>query len=174
MQEIIEKENDKVVLSPYSEIWISLFELEYRLLKDRFNQVFLNIYHMGSTSVPNLTAKPIIDIIAEVRSLEQLDSQEKEFVDLGYEIKGENGIPNRRFYVKRKDGRRAIHLHCYEKGNPEINRHLKFKHILLVDRNILLEYEKLKIDLVARYKDNRLKYAEAKSEFIQNVLLTYE
>lgn len=174
MQEIIEKENDKVVLEPYSENWKSLFELEYRLLKVRFNQVFQNIYHIGSTSVPNLSAKPIIDILAEVRSLELIDCQENEFVDLGYEVKRENGIPNRRFYVKRKDGKRAIHLHCYENGNPEINRHLKFKNILLVDRIILMEYEKLKIDLVARYKDDRLKYTEAKSKFIQNVLLKYE
>lgn len=174
MQEIIEKKNDKVVLSPYSENWISLFELEYRLLKDRFNQVFHNLYHMGSTSVPNLTSKPIIDILAEVHSVKQLDMLELKFMELGYEVKGENGIVNRRYYVKRKDGIRAIHLHCYEKGNPEIGRHLKFKHILLVDRNILLEYEKLKIDLVAKYKDDRLKYTEAKSKFIQKVLLQYE
>jgi GrpB-like predicted nucleotidyltransferase (UPF0157 family) len=170
MQEIIEKENDKVVLEPYSESWISLFELEFRLLKDRFNQVFQNLYHIGSTSVPNLTAKPIIDVIAEVRSLELLDSQEKEFVDLGYEVKGENGILNRRYYIKRNDGKRVIHLHCYEKGNPEIHKHLKFKNILLVDRNILLEYEKLKIDLGVSSKDDRLKYTQGKTEFINRIL----
>lgn len=165
---------DEVILVHYQSDWSLKYEAESTVLVSVLGDTLLNIYHMGSTSVPNLTAKPIIDILAEVRSLELLDFQEKEFVDLGYEVKEENGIPNRRYYVKRKDGKRAIHLHCYETGNPEINRHLKFKNILLVDRIIFMEYERLKIDLVARYKDDRLKYTEAKSKFIQNVLLNYE
>lgn len=168
------KLKDEIILESYQSEWSSMFEIENKEVKSVFGDTLLNLHHIGSTSIRNLSAKPIIDILVEVKSLELLDSQEKEFLDLGYEIKGENGIPNRRYYVKRKDGKRAIHLHCYEKGNTEIGRHLKFKHILLVDKNILMEYEKLKIDLVARYKDNRLKYTKAKSEFIQNVLLTYE
>lgn len=165
---------DEVILMHYQSDWILKYEAESTLLVSVLGDTLLNIYHMGSTSVPNLTSKPIIDILAEVHSVKQLDMLELKFMELGYEVKGENGIVNRRYYVKRKDGIRAIHLHCYEKGNPEIGRHLKFKHILLVDRNILLEYEKLKIDLVAKYKDDRLKYTEAKSKFIQKVLLQYE
>jgi GrpB-like predicted nucleotidyltransferase (UPF0157 family) len=165
---------DEVILMHYQSDWILKYEAESTLLVSVLGDTLLNIYHIGSTSVPNLTSKPIIDILAEVHSLKQLDMLELKFMELGYEVKGENGIVNRRYYVKRKDGKRAIHLHCYEKGNPEIGRHLKFKHILLVDRITLLEYEKLKIDLVAKYKDDRIKYTEAKSEFIQNVLLTYE
>jgi GrpB-like predicted nucleotidyltransferase (UPF0157 family) len=165
---------DEVILVHYQSDWILKYEAESTLLVSVLGDTLLNIYHIGSTSVPNLTSKPIIDILAEVHSLKQLDMLELKFMELGYELKGENGIPNRQYYVKRKDGKRAIHLHCYAKGNPEIGRHLKFKSILLENKNILMEYEKLKIDQAAKYKDDRLKYTEAKSEFIRNVLLNYE
>lgn len=165
---------DDILLVPYQRDWKLQYELEKAKLEFLFENLLVRIHHIGSTSVPNLSAKPIIDILAEVKFLKHLDGLELKIKELGYKSKGENGIANRRYYVKRKNGIRLIHLHCYETGSLEIDRHLKFKEILLTNPAICKKYEKLKLDLAAKYRNDRTQYTEAKSEFITSILSKYE
>ncbi len=82
----------------YDEMWPTLFENERTLLQMTLGKVISRIHHIGSTSVPGLSAKPVIDILIEVANLEELDSLNQAMEGVGYTVRGENGILNRRYY----------------------------------------------------------------------------
>lgn len=135
----------KVEVVPYSPDWENLFNSEKALLKDLFGKIEVGIYHIGSTSVPGLSAKPIIDILIEAENLEFIDFVTGDIERAGYEAKGENGIDGRRFFLKsNENGVRLYHVHAFEKGNQEINRHLVFR------------------DYLRTYPKQAAKYAEVK------------
>ncbi len=81
----------------YDEMWPTLFENERTLLQMTLGKVISRIHHIGSTSVPGLSAKPVIDILIEVANLEELDSLNQAMEGVGYTVRGENGILNRRY-----------------------------------------------------------------------------
>lgn len=84
----------------YDEMWPTLFENERTLLQMTLGKVISRIHHIGSTSVPGLSAKPVIDILIEVANLEELDSLNQAMEGVGYTVRGENGILNRRYFTK--------------------------------------------------------------------------
>ena len=89
--------------------------------------VVVALHHIGSTSIPGIFAKPIIDILLEVSDLEKLDKQSHALVALGYERLGEFGIVGRRYFRKNSaSGIRTHHVHAFQTGNAEIERHLAF------------------------------------------------
>ncbi|WP_037384658.1 GrpB family protein, partial [Serratia sp. DD3] len=90
----------QVTIVAYDEQWPSLFEAESSLLQITLGKVISRIHHVGSTSVPELAAKPVIDILLEVVSLNELDNLNVEMVRAGYNARGENGISNRRYFTK--------------------------------------------------------------------------
>ncbi|SEM87381.1 GrpB domain, predicted nucleotidyltransferase, UPF0157 family [Mesobacillus persicus] len=121
----------KVEVIPYSPQWKERFNEEQSLFRELFGNGKVAIYHIGSTSVPGLSAKPIIDILIEAERMDLVDSVTAEIEKAGYEPKGENGIPGRRFFQKSdENGVRTFHVHAFEKGNPEIYRHLVFRDYL--------------------------------------------
>lgn len=121
----------KVEVVPYSPQWKERFTEEQSLLGELFGNGKVVIYHIGSTSVPGLCAKPIIDILIEAESIDLVDSVTAGIEEVGYEPKGENGIPGRRFFQKSNaKGVRTFHVHAFVKGNPEIYRHLVFRDYL--------------------------------------------
>jgi GrpB-like predicted nucleotidyltransferase (UPF0157 family) len=119
----------KVEVVPYQQEWGERFLTEKGLLLDAFGLASkLFIHHIGSTSVPGLVAKPIIDILAEADALDLFDKVTPKIEDLGYEARYENGIPGRRYFVRfSPEGERLVHLHCFESTNPEVERHLVFR-----------------------------------------------
>ena len=117
-----------------------------------------------------MKSKPIIDILAVVSSIDKLDSIESSFHNLGYESKGEHGIKDRRFCVKREDNKRKVHLHMYELNHAEIERHVKFRDILRENASIRIDYEVLKKNLLEQFQENRVQYTEGKTEFINRIL----
>lgn len=117
---------EKVEVVPYDPSWPELFAAEAKRIREALGPNCTLIHHIGSTSVPGLSAKPIIDILPVVRDILEVDRVTEAMERLGYEAKGENGIAFRRFFEKGKKVR-THNVHVYEEGDPEIDRYLRFR-----------------------------------------------
>jgi GrpB-like predicted nucleotidyltransferase (UPF0157 family) len=159
-----------IVVVEYKSEWPEEFAAESRQLNDTLASVLTAIHHIGSTSVPGLAAKPIIDILAVVRNLDELDSCNDAMTDLGYEPKGEFGIVGRRFFAKGGDADRTHHVHAYEAGHLEIGTHLGFRDYLRVHSDQAVRYAELKAKLAERYRNDIEAYMAGKAPFIIEIL----
>lgn len=110
--------------------WTEAFEKEAAMVRGILGDDLINLFHIGSTSVAGLAAKPVIDILAVVADISRLDGREKAFAGAGYEAMGEFGLPGRRYF--RKGGARRTHqIHAYQYDSVhEITRHLAFRDYL--------------------------------------------
>jgi GrpB-like predicted nucleotidyltransferase (UPF0157 family) len=155
----------KAVVCDYDPAWKVSFETEKSLLKDVLRGVVLNIEHIGSTAVPGLAAKPIVDILMEVAGFSELDNLTAEMAAIGYKAKGENGIRGRRYF--QKGGiLRTHHLHVFQNGDPNLERHIAFRDFLRNHDEVVRMYEILKRDLASRFENEKEKYQDGKSEFV--------
>ncbi|MCY9375388.1 GNAT family N-acetyltransferase [Bacillus sp. T17B1] len=156
----------KVEVVLYNEKWSECFEEEKEWLKLALGPEIIAVHHIGSTSIPNMAAKPIIDILIEVRSIEAVSQYDLQMKAIGYTPKGENGIPGRRYFQK-GGNKRTHHVHMYEKGNPAIERHLLFRDYLRAHPQKAEEYAVLKKQLAAQYPDCINQYIQGKDDWIK-------
>ena len=127
------------------------------------------IYHIGSTSVKNMPAKPIIDIMPVVKDLSLVDAHNKEFEALGYECRGEFGIPGRRFYAKGGDNR-THHIHIFELGNEKDTlRHIAVRDYLSSHPDTAAEYAALKKKLAEEFPYDNDGYCDGKEEYMKSL-----
>lgn len=155
-------------LEPHDPRWADLFEQE----AERLSSVgaLTELHHIGSTAVPGLLAKPIIDIIGATPSLTVLDQDTDDLARMGYEIMGEYGIPGRRYFRKSDpSGTRTHHLHVYEAGSPHIARHLLFRDYLRAHPQRAADYAARKTAIVTGDSGPARSYAEAKSALVQTL-----
>lgn len=152
----------------YDSSWPLSFVTEAGRIQALMSGVIVQIHHIGSTSIPGIMAKPIIDMLAEVNSLDKLDKCTPDLIALGYEAKGEFGIPGRR-YFRRDDeqGIRTHQIHAFRAGSPEIPRHLAFRDYLIAHPDIALKYGEWKKELAARFPDDIYGYMDGKDAFIK-------
>lgn len=158
----------KIVVVPHENHWSEKFQMEAERLKTAMPET-VKIHHIGSTSVPGLAAKPIIDMIMEVESIERVDRWNERFIELGYIVKGEKGISGRRFFIHGTEEKRSYHLHVFEKGNPEIVRHLAFRDYMMAHCEEAEAYATLKKELAEKYTYDGTLYTEGKNEFVRSV-----
>ena len=158
----------KIVVVPHENHWSEKFQMEAKRLKSAMPET-VKIHHIGSTSVPGLAAKPIIDMIMEVENIERVDGWNERFIELGYIVKGENGISRRRYFIHGTEEKRSYHLHVFEKGNPEIVRHLAFRDYMMAHCEEAETYATLKKELAEKYTYDGTLYTEGKNEFVRNV-----
>jgi len=160
----------KVVISPYDINWPNLFEQEKARLEEALGNHVLSIQHIGSTSVPGLGAKPIIDMMIAVRSLEQADAFcIQPIVGLGYEYvkEFEQETPLRRYFRKSNEaGIRTHHIHMVVINSDWWLNHLLFRDFLRADGEARRAYETHKRQLAEREWNTSNDYAEAKTDFI--------
>jgi len=161
----------RVELVPHNPGWRQLAYEEAQVLRKSVGGIFLAIHHIGSTAVPSIRAKPVIDLMAEVANLDLLDENQAAIESAGYEWRGENGVPARRYCIKNdpQSGIRLVHLHCFERGNAEIDRHLGFRDLLRSNPRIVRAYEAEKHRCKELHPDDSNAYSSCKSEWIQNV-----
>jgi len=159
-----------VRLEPWTKSWAEKFEVEKERWRQMLGPVCLSVDHIGSTAVKAMMAKPIVDVMVVVTSLAELDAMMPEIQRLGYQAKGEHGVPGRRYFQRDEHGERAYHIHAYCQGNPGITGHLRFRDILRTDRSIAHAYERLKIELAARFPADKPAYTQGKNAFIKHVL----
>lgn len=90
----------KIEIVPYDPDWPSLFQMEAEGIAATFGQEVVAIYHIGSTAIPNVSAKPIIDVLVEVQDIKRIDDFNEKMIERGYQPRGEFGIPGRRFLMQ--------------------------------------------------------------------------
>lgn len=161
---------DPVVVVEYDPAWPAAYERERALIAAALGALLLDIEHVGSTSVPGLGAKPIIDIMAGVPSFQEGHRCVGPMERLGYEYKGEFGIPGRHYFRKIQNDVRSHQVHMVEAGGEFWRRHLLFRDYLRSHPDEALRYFELKLRLADEYRHDREGYAEAKSAFIQAAL----
>lgn len=156
----------KLEIAPYNPTWTNMFKNEAQALTGVLSAEIISIDHIGSTSVPNLYAKPIIDILITVKDISKLDNYNNMLAEMGYEAMGENGISGRRYFQKGRDDR-THHLHVYEKGNQHVHRHLAFKYYLINHPNEVEDYGQLKLKLTNDNNTTIDEYIRGKNDFVQ-------
>jgi len=159
----------RVELIPHDPDWKILAAAESQRIHDRAESIVV-VHHIGSTSIPGICAKPIIDLMPVVLRLSELDGFRSTLETLGYEWWGELGLAGRR-YCTRSDpeGRRLVQLHCYQEGSPEIERHLAFRDYLIERPDIAQAYEHEKRRCAERHPDNSHAYGDCKNAWINLV-----
>ncbi len=155
----------RVEVVPYDPTWVARFEEEAGRLSRLFEGTVLAIHHIGSTSVPGLEAKPIIDIMPVVRAIEQVDELSGHMEALGYRSFGEHGIPRRRFFAKGDDVR-TFHVHVFEAGDDGVTRHLAFREYLKAFPDVRAEYGDLKRTLAEQHPTDIESYIQGKQEWV--------
>ena len=165
---IIGLDKDTVRLIHYTPEWKRLFEEEKRRLLAAVGSFILDIQHVGSTSIPGMAAKPILDIAIGVRNFEEARCCISPIEALGYEYKGEMGIPCRHFFVKGDP--RTHHIHMNELGNQDWNNQIAFRDFLIRHPETARDYAQLKRELARRYPMDRPAYLSGKAPFIARVL----
>ncbi|MEL6168187.1 MAG: GrpB family protein [Pseudomonadota bacterium] len=132
----------------------------------------LEIHHIGSTSVPGLPAKPIIDLLPIFPDPATLDSARDAVEAMGYDWKGETGIPGRR-YCRRSDpetGARLVHAHGFPEGHPGIAQHLSFRDWLAAHPAARKDYVAVKTRCAAQHPESGLAYSGCKSAWISDAV----
>lgn len=152
---------------PYDPQLAGLFAAEAVLIKQALGNNCIAIHHIGSTSVPGLSAKPILDILPVVRNIQAVDQATKAMQSIGYEAKGEYGIAFRRFFQKGKNVR-THNVHIYQENDPEISRYLKFRDWMRSHPTDAEAYGQLKQELAATSQDI-LQYCNGKDSFVANI-----
>lgn len=131
-----------VTLFPYSAQWALKANTEAKRILSGLKDNGIVVHHIGSTSIGNICAKPIIDLMPEVECLELLDQNRAHIESLGYEWWGEYGIANRRYCtLSDHNDRRLVHIHIFARGDRQIEKHLAFRDYLRAFPDIAKEYE---------------------------------
>ena len=156
--------SDNVEIVEHDPSWAARFEAERPKLAEIFDGRAVAIEHIGSTSVPGLCAKPIVDILVGLRELELSEAEIEAMEGLGYEYLGEFGLPGRLYF--RKGEPRTHHVHVVAHGGEHWRRHLAFRDALRSNPEERRRYDELKRRL-AEEGHPRDVYSELKTPFIR-------
>lgn len=130
----------------------------------------IELHHVGSTAIPGILAKPIIDLLGEVQKLTDVDVWTTSLEVLGYEAMGSYGIDGRRYFRKNSAaGKRTNHLHVFETGSPHLIRHIAFRDYLLAHPVVAHTYSQLKAKIIEGAEGSWDKYLEGKDPFLRRV-----
>ncbi|WP_099221803.1 GrpB family protein [Listeria costaricensis] len=159
----------KIEVVPHRLVWQAQFKAEKAALEKLLSERIIALYHIGSSSVAGLSAKPIIDMLLVTDDLARLDLAAPLFEQLGYEVMGEFGIPGRRYYRKGTDPR-THHIHAFQFDNvTEIERHILFRDYLRTHPKTAAEYGQLKTQLAAQFPHDIDGYCDGKDAFVKRV-----
>ena len=158
-----------VEIVDYSPQWVEIFSTERECLLANTEIHFIELEHVGSTAIPGQRAKPIIDMMAAVHSLNELDSFLPQLSNYGYQII-ETGMPNRHFLRRQDASSQTFHLHIVELSTWDERNERLMRDYLLEHPQEVNAYGKLKDELANTYAEDSLAYTKAKTRFIQSVV----
>lgn len=158
-----------ITVTDYNTAWSGLFEEEAKYIRKILGKNCQALYHIGSTSVPGLAAKPIIDIMPVVQNISEVDNLKEMFENIGYEYMGEFGIPGRR-YLRKGGDERTHQIHIFDADNTtDIYRHLAFRNYLRRHEEVRIAYSTLKINLAKEFPYDIEGYCNGKELFIKDI-----
>lgn len=160
----------KVEVVPYNPKWREVFEAEAKDVAIALSENVIAIHHIGSTAIPKIYAKPVIDLLVEVRNITEVDERSSKMESLGYEVMGEYGITGRRYFRKdNQEGVRTHQIHVFEIGSEQINRHLAFRNYMITHPIDAQTYSELKKKLAKAHSQNIDEYMDGKDGFIKEI-----
>ncbi|WP_242056442.1 MULTISPECIES: GrpB family protein [unclassified Nostoc] len=158
----------KVEVVPPNPKWVEEFKAESKQIASVMEKNIISIHHIGSTAIPGIYAKPVIDFLIEVKDIRKVDEHSAAMVAIGYEAMGEFGLPGRRYFRKNSSpGIRTHNVHTYEVGSSEITRHLAFRDYMIAHPDAAQQYSELKRRLAKKYPEDIEGYMDGKDEFIK-------
>lgn len=163
------KDLRKVEVVPYNPEWIMLYQQESQHLQKALGNQLKEIYHMGSTAIPEMSAKPVIDIMLVFENLDAIDDISQALNGLNYYNIRRQVIPHRSFFARRQDEKISFHLHIRERGDPQINRHINFRDYIIAHPDQAKRYAELKIKLAAQFHEDIRSYVLGKDKFVQEI-----
>ena len=165
------KLTDTLIVLPYDPNWKTEFERIRDFLLAQIGNLVLEIKHVGSTSVPGLYAKPIIDIVAVIESYDVFPQIVARLENIGFEHRGDQGIKEREVFKRNiHDDFMDYHFYVCPKNSDEYHRQTIFKNALLSNKDIANEYGKLKLRLIEEVNGDRILYTDSKTDFIVGVM----
>jgi len=171
--------DNPVYIVEYDQRWPLAFAHIKEVVSGEMKELAREVKHVGSTSVPALAAKPIIDIIVVIESESVLDEVNLRLQGLGYHHEGDGGIPKREAYKREgddvpRDGKGSTwpqhHLYVCPQDSPELARQLAFRDFLRKNHKVADAYARLKCRLAEIHRHNREAYTDGKSEFVGRIL----
>lgn len=160
----------RIAVVPYDALWAQEFALASGAVASAMGGNLLDIHHIGSTAIPGIHAKPVIDILAVVSDIAAVDQRAAQMESLGYEAMGEFGIAGRRYF--RRDnaaGERTHQVHTFQSGSPHIQRHLAFRDFMRAHTAFAGQYAELKRRLAEAYPNDIVAYMDGKDGFIKEM-----
>lgn len=162
-------ERNKVRLLPHDKEWKDEFFQVKNQIEAIWNNNILDIQHVGSTAINNISAKPILDIAVRLKSIKKMDIEVMTQLDYDY-CGPQFGSDTYHLYVLRSENQFSLrHIHCYDANNKEFFQLVGFRDYMNSHSDAAKEYCELKEELAARYLEDRVAYTKGKNKFIQNI-----
>ncbi len=161
--------SDAVIIAPYDPEWPAIFQAIGRELRAALGDGALRIDHIGSTSIPGMSAKPVVDIQISVIGLEPAAAYEAALARCGFDWRADNPDLTKRYFRERAGARRT-HIHVRRAGSFSEQAALLFRDYLRADPDDAAAYSELKRRLAAEHRDRREAYLDAKTPFIWQVM----
>ncbi len=169
---------NEIKIVEYDENWLPLFKNESEKIievlfpdkkKSIMSREFSKVHHIGSTAIPGMPAKPVIDIMLELDDMNCIDYIKEKLALLNYTEFHSHVIPHYSFFSRKQNEDIAYHLHIRERGDTQINRHIHFRDYLIHHTDEAKEYAKIKYSLADKFYNNRNAYTAGKESFIQSI-----
>ncbi|BCL78360.1 GrpB family protein [Ktedonobacteria bacterium brp13] len=164
---------ERLIIAEYNPEWPRLFEEERAGIQEQIGTYLDDIQHIGSTAVPGLGAKPIIDIMVVIPRIEAVASCVPGLEKLDYHYMGEYGIAGRHYFYKPANAspfEHQYHLHMLMTTHHQYLSHILFRDYLRMHPEALTAYQQLKEELATRYISDRDSYTDSKSQFVSGIL----
>jgi len=159
----------KIEIVPYDKHWVDLFIVEANRIQKTLGECLKEIYHIGSTSIPDMPAKPVIDMMLVLDNIDDIPVISEKLSQLNYEAIRRQIIPHVSFFTKRQDSTIRFHLHLHERGSPQIRRHVNFRDYVTQHPEVADEYAHLKTQLATQFSNDSYAYVSGKDKFVQEI-----